>query len=192
MAYDIKFNGKSLNADRSTTLRAWDRSEVNVLRVLTNETIHAVTTGDYRGLRAIFQHVSGRKAVFGTIRAIVKASTDKTFNIAIDDEGTLTMTIAAQEKRKFNAKVMDKLVSARDEAKVGIFNTAFLASLGIAASDGVKDFDLDKSAASLVKRAIKAGVDVSVVIDAIRKAHEAQTDGVVADTPMTEGLSAVA
>jgi hypothetical protein len=172
--YAVKFNGKSLNADRSTTLKAWDRSEINILRVVVNEMIHAVDTGDYRGLRAIVSHVVGRKAVFATIKSVIKAATGKTFSITINDDGDLAMTIAAQEKRAFVHAIMGKLVIYRDEAKVGLFNTEMLQSIGVGVAKEPEAFDLAKAATSIVKRATKANLSADAVIAAIREAFAAQ------------------
>ncbi len=181
--FNINHKNTSLNADRSASLKSFDSSEVAMLRIVVNEMIHVVKTGDKRGLVTILDHVANREVALKTIKAIVKAGASKAIKVGSDDDG-LTVTLAKKvADRNFNVKQMKKLCDWRDEDTFGIFNTRLLASVGIGVSKDDKEFALDVACVSLVKRARKAGVDVDAILNGVRTAFDAEVE---AETPTTD------
>lgn len=180
LMFAINHKNASLNADLSSTLKAWDKSEVNMLRVVVNETIHTIDTGDYRNLRRILVHVEGRKVVFSTVKAIVKAAVGKSISIGINDEGVSVSLAKKVSERGYDVANMKKLVAARDTDTIGLFNSAMLASIGISAGKAETPFDeaaLAKACLSIVKRAVKADMDIELILQGVRVAYHAVSEG---------------
>ncbi len=175
--FTINHKHVSLNADLSAVLKSWDKSEVGMLRVVVNEMVHTIDTGDYRNLRRILVHVEGRKVVFDTIKKIIKAGVGKAISVGINDEGVSVSLAKKVSDRIFDEKNMEKLVVARDTDTIGIFNGAMLASVGIGVSKEEKVFDaeaLAKACLSIVKRAMGADMDVELVLQGVRVAYHAE------------------
>jgi hypothetical protein len=164
MAYAIKFKGKSLNADRAASLKSFDSSQISVLRVVTNEILHSLEFGDTRGLHAVLVHVSNRASVFSTIRSIVKVATDDTLKVSETEKG---VEVKRSKKSAMNKKIMGLIVEARDGEVTGVFNTAFLKSIGIGGKNPTPVFNevaLVKAIDSLVKRVTDAKMDNAHVL----------------------------
>ena len=186
--FAVNHKNVSLNADLSTVLKSWDKSEVGMLRVVVNEIVHTIDTGDYRNLRRILVHVEGRKAVFGTIKAIIKAGVGKAISVGTNDEGVTVSLAKKVSDRIFDEKNMTKLAAARDTDTIGLFNGAMLASVGIGVSKDEKPFDaeaLAKACLSIVKRAMKVDMDVELVLQGVRAAYVAE-NGDTASKPKAE------
>ena len=167
----------SLNADLSAVLKSWDKSEVGMLRVVVNEMVHTIDTGDYRNLRRILVHVEGRKTVFDTIKKIIKAGVGKAISVGFSDEGVTVSLAKKVSDRVFDVENMTKLVAARDTDTIGLFNGAMLASVGIGVAKDEKPFDaeaLAKACLSIVKRAMNADMDVELVLQGVRVAYSAE------------------
>ena len=174
--FTINHKYVSLNADLSATLKAWDKSEVGMLRVIVNEMVHTIDTGDYRNLKKILVHVKGRKAVFGTVKAIIKAGVDKAIIVGVNDEGVTVSLAKKVGERVFNETNMKRLCDARDTDTIGLFNNAMLTSVGIGVGPPDAVFDataLAKACLSVVKRAMKADMDVELVLQGVREAYAA-------------------